>query len=155
VKLENGSLADPFHEGTDTKWFFVGGGRVSYGINGRVNKFSQDSHKIFMVEYCKLVADVVGTSAPDLTSVTDTMRNSPDWTGWGGGRARHAGGINALFGDGHVETLNPLTINPSVATIHDEYWKPQSARRRDALLLLLTAARPRAARFPDRYFSRV
>jgi prepilin-type processing-associated H-X9-DG protein len=124
---QNGKACDPFQH--QQKWWFEGGYRVSYGINGKSNLFSGDSQKILMVEYCKLVADVVGTQATDLTTVTDFMRGSRHWTGWGGGRARHLGNINVLYADGRVETTTPGAINPSMPRIHDELWRPQAVPR--------------------------
>jgi prepilin-type N-terminal cleavage/methylation domain-containing protein/prepilin-type processing-associated H-X9-DG protein len=123
---QQGRPLDPFNESSSTKWWFTGGARVSYGINGHIAKFVQDSQKLLMVEYCKLVADVVGTGASDVTTVTNFMRNSTQWAGWGGSRARHFRMMNVLFADGSVQCRNPNEINPSVAQIHDEYWKPLS-----------------------------
>ena len=121
---ESGHLLDPFCEGKDQKWFFNGCNPVSYGINGRVRRFVNDSQRILMVEYCKLVADVVGTRSPDLTTVTDYMKNAPDWGGWGGSRARHFGTMNVLLADGSVQSYLPNAIDPSVSQIHDDRWKP-------------------------------
>jgi|GEM_PF-896588 len=121
---KNGRPCDPFHENNGHKWSFEKAEVVSYGINSKVHRFVQDGQKILLVEYCRLVADVVGNSAWDLVSVTPKMRNSPHWTGWGGGRARHGGAMNVLFADGRVESMNPVAINPAVPRIHDEYWRP-------------------------------
>jgi len=121
---QQGRPMDPFHESNQHKWWFGEGVRVSYGMNNRAARFVQDSQRILMVEYCKLVADVSGTSASDLTTVTPFMRNSSQWGGWGGSRARHSGLMNILMADGSVQSVVPAAINPSVAPIHDEYWKP-------------------------------
>jgi prepilin-type processing-associated H-X9-DG protein len=83
-----------------------------------------DSQRILMVEYCKLVADVSGTTASDITGVSSFMRNSSHWGGWGGSRARHAGSMNILYADGRVESVLPRAINPSIPQIHDSLWKP-------------------------------
>jgi hypothetical protein len=32
--------------------------------------------------------------------------------------------MNVLYGDGHVDSTTSSAINPSVATIHDKFWKP-------------------------------
>jgi prepilin-type N-terminal cleavage/methylation domain-containing protein/prepilin-type processing-associated H-X9-DG protein len=115
-------VADPFQKGFDM--WVAGSITTSYGCNNRINKFANDSQKIFLVEYCNEVANVVGASAPDLTSTTDAMRNYPTWGGWGGSRARHVGTMNVLFADGHVEGMSPASINPSIPRLHDEFWKP-------------------------------
>ncbi len=99
--------------------------QASYGMNSRSSRFTSDSHKILLAEYCKSVAAVVGASAPDLTP-TAALMDSPTWTGWGGGRARHSGSMNVLFEDGHVEGRRPMSIDPRVSWIHDAYWKPQA-----------------------------
>ncbi|MGD0900049.1 MAG: DUF1559 domain-containing protein [Thermoguttaceae bacterium] len=118
-------------KGPGHKWTVGGATRTSYGVNGHCNKFLQDSQKLLFVEYCQAVANVVGSSAPDLTNTTlqylpNTTQTAPQWGGWGGSRARHGRMMNVLYGDGHVDTVSPATINPSIATIHDEFWKPLS-----------------------------
>jgi prepilin-type N-terminal cleavage/methylation domain-containing protein/prepilin-type processing-associated H-X9-DG protein len=123
---QQGRPMDPFHENNQHKWWMGEGARVSYGMNNRAYKFVQDSQRILMVEYCKLVADVAGTSASDLTTVTPFMKDSRQWGGWGGSRARHYGLMNILMADGSVQSVTPAAINPSVPRIHDEYWKPTS-----------------------------
>jgi prepilin-type N-terminal cleavage/methylation domain-containing protein/prepilin-type processing-associated H-X9-DG protein len=121
---QKGLALDPFHEQYQSKWWFSGGGRSSYGMNNRAGRLVYSSQKLLMVEYCKVVADVVGTAASDLTTVTDFMRNSEQWGGWGGSRIRHAGTMNVVYADGHVDATTSSAINPSVATIHDKFWKP-------------------------------
>ncbi len=95
----------------------------SYGMNSRASRFLRDSNKVLAVEYCKLVADVAGGSTSELLTPTPAMMNSPDWTRWGAGRARHNGTINTLFSDGHVEALNPDAINPKLTDA--EYWSAE------------------------------
>jgi prepilin-type processing-associated H-X9-DG protein len=124
VKDKKGNLMDPFHENNRHEWSFGPAGRVSYGMNNRAGAFVSDSQRILMVEYCKVVADVSGVTASDLTGVSTYMRNSPHWGGWGGSRARHAGSMNVLYADGRVESSLPRAINPSVPQIHDSLWKP-------------------------------
>jgi prepilin-type N-terminal cleavage/methylation domain-containing protein/prepilin-type processing-associated H-X9-DG protein len=118
-------------KGAGKSWTASGGARVSYGINGRAGRFSTDSPKLLMVEYCKVVADVVGSSAPDLGDATLKMLNdvsgpAPDWAGWGGGRARHNGTMNVMYADGSVKSLYPSGIDPSIPAIHDALWKPRA-----------------------------
>ena len=122
-------------KGAGHSWIAGGGGKVSYGINGRASRFWQDSGKLLMVEYCKVVADVVGSAAPDWGDATLKMLNNdslvpaPDWAGWGstsGGRARHTRLMNVMYEDGSVESVIPSSIDPSLSpyAIHNEFWKP-------------------------------
>ena len=105
-------------------WCEMGGGEpASYGMNKCANRFVTDSHKVLVLEYCKLVADLAGLTAGDRFP-TDFMRDSRYWTGWGGGRARHTSTINVLFADGRVESLAPTAINPLVTGLNQEYWMP-------------------------------
>ncbi len=90
----------------------VGGvGASSYGMNNRVNRFSKDSTRILLVEYNKIVADVVGPSAADVW----TEQVAP----------RHFKTANVLFGDGHVESRTPDSIDPRNADIYNEIWRPE------------------------------
>jgi prepilin-type N-terminal cleavage/methylation domain-containing protein/prepilin-type processing-associated H-X9-DG protein len=102
-------------------WWPMGGDPCSYGMNSRAARFLQDSHKLLAVEYCKLVADLAGTTAVDRIP-TDLMKASPYWTGWGGGRARHYRTLNALFADGHVQTRESDSINPLLTNNDNEFW---------------------------------
>jgi prepilin-type N-terminal cleavage/methylation domain-containing protein len=110
----------PFTRGQS---WVIQSGRSSYGMNAAVGRFIEDSDKILAVEYCKLVADVVGIGAPDLIP-TFYMRNSRYWTGWAGGRARHRGVLNVLFEDGRVEQMVPAAISPAVIGLNNTYWRP-------------------------------
>jgi prepilin-type N-terminal cleavage/methylation domain-containing protein/prepilin-type processing-associated H-X9-DG protein len=111
----------------------------SYGVNAHVNRFLNDSSTILMVEYCRVVADVVGTNpvpndliaanAAKLVNLPPQYTvQSPDWAGWGGGRARHTKSMNVLFGDGHVDSMNPGRIDPRTPALNAEYWLPQAER---------------------------
>lgn len=115
-----GNPCRPFVRGQS---WLIQAGRCSYGMTAAVGRFTQDPNKILVVEYCKLVADVVGIGAPDLIP-TAAMRNSRYWTGWAGGRARHHGVLNALFEDGRVEQLAPAAVDPTVVELNDLYWRP-------------------------------
>jgi prepilin-type N-terminal cleavage/methylation domain-containing protein/prepilin-type processing-associated H-X9-DG protein len=98
---------------------------ASYGINNRATNFKLGGAKLLMVEYWKPVARVAGPSAPDLI-VTDAMKSSPMWGGWGGSRARHFGKMNVLYADGSVGAVRPEAINPGDVIIHDSLWKPEN-----------------------------
>ena len=112
-----------------TWWPLGASAACSYGLNSCANLFVEDSSKVLAVEYCQPVADVVGGDTSELLTPTSAMMNSPDWTHWGGGRGRHYGMINTLFGDGHVEALNPDSINPLLTGVNTEYWTPEADLR--------------------------
>jgi prepilin-type processing-associated H-X9-DG protein len=116
--------------GKPCKWFTQGqqwifsGGRCSYGINNRAPAMlNDDSNHVLFAEYCKLVANVL----PPLT--TDSVplplwTNCDQWGGWGASRFRHAGSMNVLFFDGHVDSRTTAAINPFVSSIGNDVWKP-------------------------------
>lgn len=107
---------DPFEPGNE--WYAEGAGRASYGINNKAGRFiPDDAKKIFMVEYEKIIANVVGPTA-----------NTLEWANWVA--PRHRGVMNVLYEDGRVEKHVPGSIDPRVTTTHNEYWNP----KRDAPL---------------------
>ena len=71
-----------------------------------------DSHKLLLVEYETLVANVVGPDAGGLDQWNENIA------------PRHMGTLNVLYVDGHVESTTPEEINPVVSAQHDELWKP-------------------------------
>lgn len=88
----------------------TGGIPTHYGMNARSAGFVSDSNKILMLDYNKVVADVVGPDAADF---------------WPKDVApRHFGTVNVLFTDGHVEAMLPGNIDPTNTELHDMYWKP-------------------------------
>ncbi|MHC4176289.1 MAG: prepilin-type N-terminal cleavage/methylation domain-containing protein [Planctomycetota bacterium] len=88
----------------------VGGIPTDYGMNAHSAAFVGESHKVLMLDYNKVVADVVG---PDATDV------------WPEDVApRHAGTVNVLFADGHVEGMLPDSIDPTNTRLHDLHWNP-------------------------------
>jgi len=96
--------------------FFVG--RTSFGINNHVPTLSlddDDGNKVLLVEYLKIVAEVV---RPD---------NNDDY--WDYVASFHPGGIvNVLFHGGHVETRRAEVLDPTIAEQHDMWWKPVRER---------------------------
>jgi len=120
---DSSGASKPMAPPKEGDWWSLQAASCSYGMNRYANRFLQDSRKILAVEYCQLVANLAGSTAPDRLP-TDVMMKSDKWTGWGGGRARHVGAINVLFGDGHVQTVDPSTINPLVDRINQECWVP-------------------------------
>jgi len=91
-----------------------GANASSYGINGRVKRFSRDSGKILLLEYNKAVADVVGAAARDVW----TEQVAP----------RHSGTVNVLYADGHVDAVSPEAIDPRIPTVQDNVWRPSLDR---------------------------
>jgi prepilin-type N-terminal cleavage/methylation domain-containing protein/prepilin-type processing-associated H-X9-DG protein len=90
--------------------FFGGSQEVSYGMNIRVSRFARDTDKILMLDYNKMVADVVGLNYKDF---------------WPNQVApRHTGACNVLFSDGSIRRRIPAEIDPSVPELNDRWWKP-------------------------------
>ncbi len=85
-------------------------GRTSYGMNARGNLMSTDSARVYLVEYHRLMADVVGLSPYDYW---------PDEVA-----PRHVGVLNVCFFDGHIEKRTPDAIDPRVVEIHETLWRP-------------------------------
>ena len=109
---EGNLLANPFHPTTSVVVAGVGA-KSSYGINGRSQRFnSGDAGKLLLLEYEKVVADVVGVNAPGRGTWTTNVA------------PRHYGTLNVLFADGHVDTVLPDEIDPRVSSIHNTLWNP-------------------------------
>lgn len=85
---------------------------ASYGMNNRVTGLDVEPHKILMIEYEQLVADVVG---PNARSFDWPDKMAP----------RHFGLMNVLYADGHVACVRAEDVNPLVLGIHNEVWKPE------------------------------
>jgi prepilin-type N-terminal cleavage/methylation domain-containing protein/prepilin-type processing-associated H-X9-DG protein len=118
--------------GKPCKWFTQGqqwlfsGGRCSYGISNRAPAlFKGDSDRVLIVEYCKLVANVLPPLATDAPPLAAWV-NSDQWGGWGASRFRHTNNMNVLFFDGHVDVRTSAAINPLVSTTANDVWKPLS-----------------------------
>jgi len=93
---------------------------ADYGMNNLAQIMTRDSHKILIVEYDKVVADVVGV---------DRAHSRADWDELIGDR--HHGSLSVLFIDGHTASRTPAAIDPyeldpatNEYTIHNELWKP-------------------------------
>lgn len=88
-------------------------GRTSYGVNAHVNNlyFTANSEKVLLIEYEKIIANVV---MPDGTD--DFWEYVPEY---------HPGDIvNVLFHGGHVRTIVVNDIDPHILAKHDRWWKP-------------------------------
>ena len=105
-------------------WTVPGGNRCSYGMNSRANRFhGGDASHVLLVEYYKLVADVLPPTMKDAVPAS-AWRDSAHWGGWGASRFRHLGAMNVLFFDGRVETRNSDDLNPFVPATANAVWKP-------------------------------
>jgi prepilin-type processing-associated H-X9-DG protein len=88
---------------------------ASYGMNNRADRLLRDSSKILLVEYKKVIAHVVGLDARDIW--VDQVA------------PRHAGTLNVLYVDGHVDTHVPAAINPEIPAIQNNLWLPAADSR--------------------------
>jgi hypothetical protein len=87
------------------------GGEYSYGMSAVAHRIDVDERKIVMLDYGKLVADVVGVDAADVWSITSAPR--------------HHGVCNALFSDGSVLGLAAGQVDPTISALHDKLWCPR------------------------------
>ena len=90
-------------------------GKASYGINAHVRNLNVlDNHaKVLLIEYEKLIADVV---MPDGTD--DFFEYVP---------AFHPGDlVNVLYHAGHVATVRVDEVDPTILEQHDLWWKPNN-----------------------------
>lgn len=88
----------------------------SYGVQNH-SRFlnSSGSTTILMVEYNKQEADVVGSDG-----------DPNEWPQWSAPRHHGEDVMNVLFGDGHVDSLRMVAIDPRVSTIYRESWLPHN-----------------------------
>ena len=111
LRAPDGTMTYPFHPVTSAIISGIGSG--SYGINNKANMLGQgDGHKLLLVEYETLVANVVGPDAGGLDQWNDNIA------------PRHMGTLNVLYADGRVGSTTPELISPVVSSQHDELWKP-------------------------------
>jgi len=83
--------------------------KAGYGMNAMSGRLHQDPNIILLLDYQRVIADVVG---PDAAGVWEDEK-----------APRHMGLSNVLFADGHVKAMQPNTINPTVPELHDEFWR--------------------------------
>jgi len=93
------------------KWVAEGVVNTSYGMNNRAHVLRQDERKVLMVEYERLVADVVGASA-----------DSAKWPELSA--PRHFSYMNVLYNDGSVKSVKAERVDPRVTEIHNDFWRP-------------------------------
>lgn len=89
-------------------------GRTSYGINSQVPELNltADGSKILLIEYEKIVADVVLPDGQD--DFWDSV-----------GRFHPGGLVNVLYNGGHVLTRRADDIDPTILELHDKWWRPE------------------------------
>lgn len=90
----------------------MSGSRATYGMNSRVHVMLADSSKILLLDYEKVVADVVGFDHTDFWPNTVAPR--------------HSGVCNVLFADGHADSMIPSAIDPDDPKLNDLWWKPKA-----------------------------
>jgi prepilin-type N-terminal cleavage/methylation domain-containing protein/prepilin-type processing-associated H-X9-DG protein len=86
--------------------------RTSYGMNAKAAQLTGDSHRVLMLDYHAVVADVAGVNYGDYW---------PDKVA-----PRHEGAVNVLFVDGGVAPRTPRQIDPRIARLNNEFWNPAS-----------------------------
>ena len=90
----------------------IGGDRATYGMNSRVSVMRADGSKILLLDYTKIVADVVGYDHADFWPHTVAPR--------------HFDTCNVLFADGSARSMLPATIDPEDPKLNDLWWKPRA-----------------------------
>ena len=89
--------------------------RTSYGMNSKSAQLTGDSHRVLMLDYHALVADLAGVNYADYWP----EKVAP----------RHEGTVNVLFVDGGVAPRTPRDIDPRQARLNNEWWNPASCPR--------------------------
>lgn len=90
---------------------------ASYGMNNRAAHLRRGERRVLLVDYEKVVADVVtGSDNAPADSWSYEMERV---------MGRHRGQINVLWSDGSVDTTWPSAIDPRGSEIHDDLWLPR------------------------------
>jgi prepilin-type N-terminal cleavage/methylation domain-containing protein/prepilin-type processing-associated H-X9-DG protein len=107
------------------RWYATGDS-TSYGMQRLVRYLIRDSHKILMVEYERLVVDVVPHSLhnPHTGQLENHDADVDRWMQDRDSFARHFGSLNVLFCDGSVRTAPPADIDPLVTEKYNDLWRP-------------------------------
>jgi len=90
-------------------------GKSSYGVNGHVRNLNvlDNGSKILLIEYEKLIADVVAPDGND-----DFFEHV--------GRFHPGNLVNVLYHGGHGDTVRVDDVDPTVLEQHDLWWKPNN-----------------------------
>jgi prepilin-type N-terminal cleavage/methylation domain-containing protein/prepilin-type processing-associated H-X9-DG protein len=85
---------------------------ASYGVNSKAQNFAlaADTGKVLVLDYRKMVADVIGPQPADIW---------PDQAA-----PRHSGALNVLFRDGSVLDMLPQDLDPTQPQIRQTNWVP-------------------------------
>jgi prepilin-type processing-associated H-X9-DG protein len=91
---------------------------ASYGMNNRAPKLVRGERRILLIDYERVVADVVNA---DDHSATNSWTDEMDKV-----ESRHGGRINVLWSDGSVTTKLPGEIDPGLLENLEEKWRPRA-----------------------------
>ncbi|MFW5732421.1 MAG: type II secretion system protein [Planctomycetota bacterium] len=91
---------------------------ASYGMNNRAPHLARGERRILLVDYERLVADVVDA---DDHAATDSWTHEMDEV-----RGRHGGRVNVLWSDGSVTTKLPGEIDPGISENLEQKWRPRA-----------------------------
>jgi len=106
----------PFNQGQESIYVCPEAEGNSFGMNSMAEHFSTgDSHKILMMDYKTSIIDVSGGSHAEEEYDENVA-------------PRHSGTLNALFGDGHVGSRGPLSIDLVSREIRGSMWQPRVGR---------------------------
>ena len=104
----------------------------SYGMNSRAFRMAdQDNGRIVLLDYNASETKVVGQTIAQLD------------VDWPAGRAsRHFQQQNIAFGDGHVASMSPNSIDPRYCEYYVKYWRPARDGQTQLLNCLLPGQTP-------------
>lgn len=104
--------------------YYVSGGAsaCSYGVNGYTQTMTSGQKVIFAMDY---EAAVVSNGSDVMLNKIDDWTKMPHFDGKKLTFARHRGRVNAVWGDGAVNTLNPLDIDIRISSLRSQYWIPK------------------------------
>jgi len=114
----NSSYGDTYTGLSEIKAYGVGGGGVSadYAVNafvGNILRLQNTSNTVFAIEWFTGNVDfTAGATTGNGTAYSNAMATV---SSGGLGCARHSTRVNILFGDGHVDTVDPALYSPLVA----------------------------------------
>ena len=96
-------------------------GKSSYGMNSQVRKLNvlDNGNKILLIEYEKLIANVVQSERAVISAGTDEFFEHV-------GQFHPGDLVNVLHHGGHVATFRVDDVDPTVLEQHDMWWKPNN-----------------------------
>ncbi len=114
--LYNGAAAEDSHGNAHihtNEWI-----PASYGMNNRAPHLARGERRILLVDYDRLVADVVDA---DDHAATNSWTHEMEKV-----HARHGGRVNVLWSDGSVTTKLPGEIDPGISENLEKKWRPRA-----------------------------